>query len=179
MLRLEMSNDQRLREDAMRDLTKMQTLIARTLDFLQSAEPSQHINHVDLRSAIDAALASLGANSVSNTVIQIDDNIKPAQVRASAWGLERMFANVLDHALKYGGHAHVHISRDNNHANVTITDGGHAVPEEALHRLNEPFYRIDAARNPDQGGAGLGMSIVDNLVRANGGVWWRMAANGG
>jgi signal transduction histidine kinase len=54
---------------------------------------------------------------------------------------------------------------------IAISDHGEGVPVESLARLKEPFYRVDAARNLDNGGAGLGMSIVDNLVRTYGGEW--------
>jgi signal transduction histidine kinase len=167
MLRLELSSDARLRDDAVRDLTKMQTLIARTLDFLRSAEQGQHIGKIDLRSAIEAALASLGSDAVAHTVVRGET----AQIMANGWGVERMIANVLDNALKYGSRANVEIMQDDKYAKVTITDHGGGVPEASLARLKEPFYRVDAARNLDEGGAGLGMSIVDNLVRAYGGEW--------
>jgi signal transduction histidine kinase len=167
MLRLELSSDARLRDDAVRDLTKMQTLIARTLDFLRSAEQGQHIGKIDLRIAIEAALTSLGSDAVAHTVVRGGT----AQIMANGWGVERMIANVLDNALKYGSRANVEITQDDKYANVTITDHGNGVPEASLARLKEPFYRVDAARNLDEGGAGLGMSIVDNLVRAYGGEW--------
>lgn len=171
MLRLELSSDARLREDAARDLTKMQTLIARTLDFLRSAEQGQHITKVNLRSAIDAAVASLGADAASRVAVRDMDAQHATQIMANSWGIERMFANVIDNALKYGEHAIVEISTDDQYATILITDNGNGVPAESLARLKEPFYRVDTARNLDEGGSGLGLSIVDNLVRTYGGEW--------
>jgi signal transduction histidine kinase len=171
MLRLELSSDARLREDAMRDLTKMQTMIARTLDFLRSAEQGQHISKVDLRSAIDAAVASLGTDAAARVVVQDVEAQHIVQIMANRWGIERMFANVIDNALKYGEHAIVEISTDDKYATISITDYGNGVPAESLARLKEPFFRVDSSRNLDEGGAGLGLSIVDNLVRTYGGEW--------
>jgi signal transduction histidine kinase len=171
MLRLELSSDARLREDAVRDLTKMQTMIARTLDFLRSAEQGQHISKVNLRSAINAAVASLGTDAAVRVIVRDIDAQQAAQIMANSWGIERMFANVIDNALKYGGHAMVEISVDDKHATISIGDNGNGVPAESLTRLKEPFYRVDTARNLDEGGSGLGLSIVDNLVRTYGGEW--------
>jgi signal transduction histidine kinase len=171
MLRLELSSDARLREDAVRDLTKMQTMIARTLDFLRSAEQGQHISKVNLRSAINAAVASLGADAAARVTVRDIDAQQAAHIMANSWGIERMFANVIDNALKYGEHAIVQISVDDRYATISITDNGDGVPAGSLARLKEPFYRVDTARNLDEGGSGLGLSIVDNLVRTYGGEW--------
>ena len=53
---------------------------------------------------------------------------------------------------------------------VTVTDSGPGVPEAALHRLFDPFYRPEAARTRETGGAGLGLAIVKSCVEACGGT---------
>ncbi len=167
MLRVELSSDTKLRDEAIRDCIKMQTLIASTLDFLRSAEQGKQIANVDLTRAIHAAISSLGGDTYSR--VEVDgDNV---MIAANGWGVERLFANVIDNAIKYGEYAKVTISRDATFAVVRVADYGKGVPAELLTRLKEPFYRVDSARNLDEGGAGLGMSIVDNLVRAYGGEW--------
>ncbi len=57
------------------------------------------------------------------------------------------------------------------HPTVSISEDVNSVGDGARHRLKEPFYRVDQARNLDQDGAGLAMSIVDNLARAEGREW--------
>ena len=56
------------------------------------------------------------------------------------------------------------------HVIVTVTDSGPGVPEEALHRLFDPFFRPEAARTRETGGAGLGLAIVKSCVEACGGT---------
>ena len=56
------------------------------------------------------------------------------------------------------------------HAIVTVTDSGPGVPEEALHRLFDPFFRPEAARTRETGGAGLGLAIVKSCIEACGGT---------
>jgi two-component system, OmpR family, sensor histidine kinase CpxA len=52
---------------------------------------------------------------------------------------------------------------------VRVLDSGPGVPNEALKKIFEPFYRLDDARNRQTGGAGLGLSIADRAVRLHGG----------
>jgi hypothetical protein len=44
------------------------------------------------------------------------------------------------------------------------------VPEPALRTIFEPFFRVDEARDRLSGGAGLGLSITDRVIRAHGGT---------
>jgi two-component system, OmpR family, sensor histidine kinase CpxA len=52
---------------------------------------------------------------------------------------------------------------------VRVLDSGPGVPDDALQKIFEPFYRIDDARNRQTGGAGLGLSIADRAVRLHDG----------
>jgi two-component system sensor histidine kinase CpxA len=52
---------------------------------------------------------------------------------------------------------------------VSVRDSGPGVPNEALQKIFEPFYRLDDARNRQTGGAGLGLSIADRAIRLHGG----------
>ena len=51
---------------------------------------------------------------------------------------------------------------------LTVQDAGPGVPAEALPRLTEPFYQVDAARSGE--GNGLGLTIVDRIVQLHGGT---------
>jgi two-component system sensor histidine kinase CpxA len=52
---------------------------------------------------------------------------------------------------------------------IVVSDSGPGVPNEALAKIFEPFYRLDDARNRQTGGAGLGLSIADRAIRLHGG----------
>jgi signal transduction histidine kinase len=55
---------------------------------------------------------------------------------------------------------------------VTVEDHGVGIPEDQLARIFEAFYQVDAGPTREHGGAGLGLSIVQNLVKAHGGDVW-------
>jgi two-component system sensor histidine kinase CpxA len=57
---------------------------------------------------------------------------------------------------------------------LQVTDCGTGVPEDALDKLFEPFYRLDDARGRLTGGVGLGLAIAQRAVRFHGG---RVAAS--
>lgn len=52
---------------------------------------------------------------------------------------------------------------------ITVRDHGPGVPENALHEIFRPFYRVDDARDREAGGVGLGLAIAERAVRLHGG----------
>ena len=61
------------------------------------------------------------------------------------------------------------VSTRNGSAKLSVADHGPGLPPADLERVFEPFYRADASRSRDSGGAGLGLSIVTAVVTAHGG----------
>ena len=53
---------------------------------------------------------------------------------------------------------------------VHVDDDGPGVPPEARDRVFEPFFRMDASRTSDTGGAGLGLAIVQRIAQVHGGT---------
>jgi two-component system OmpR family sensor kinase len=72
------------------------------------------------------------------------------------------------------------LARRDGHAVLTVADHGPGLPPEVAGRVFEPFFRGDAGRSRDRGGAGLGLSIVAAVVAAHrGAVRVRQTAGGG
>jgi signal transduction histidine kinase len=85
--------------------------------------------------------------------------------------LKQVVVNLLDNAIKYtpnGGAIHLGVTRKNGHAVLDVTDNGIGIPAEALPHVFERFFRVDKARSRDEGGAGLGLSIVKSICTAHG-----------
>jgi signal transduction histidine kinase len=67
-----------------------------------------------------------------------------------------------------------------NRAIISVRDYGQGVPEEAMDKIFNPFYRTEDARDRESGGSGLGLAITSRAVRLHGGtVQAANAANGG
>jgi two-component system phosphate regulon sensor histidine kinase PhoR len=90
----------------------------------------------------------------------------PVNVSGERMRLEQLLFNLLDNALKYTaqGGVTVRVRRDRNAAELTVEDTGAGIPEAALARIFERFYRVDAARSSEVAGTGLGLSIVRHIV---------------
>ncbi|WP_367875262.1 sensor histidine kinase [Luteolibacter sp. Populi] len=106
--------------------------------------------------------------------LKADIAIEPGlAVRADRHLLARAVANVLRNAHRHGGEdcsLHIAATRLGEAVELRITDDGPGVAPEDLPRLFEPFYRPDAARTREAGGAGLGLAIVRAGVEACGGT---------
>ncbi len=103
-------------------------------------------------------------------------------VSADPGRIEQVLSNLVNNAIKYGhrqGRVTVR-ARDvgNGFAEITVEDDGPGIPEEAIDRIFERFYRLDKARSRDQGGTGLGLSIAKHIVQSHGGKLWVVSRPG-
>jgi signal transduction histidine kinase len=94
---------------------------------------------------------------------------QPVTVEGDPVALQRLFVNLVDNALKYGGEARIQVRPEGEQAVVEIADGGEGLSDEDLERVFQPFYRADPSRNVDAGGIGLGLPIARSTARAHGG----------
>jgi signal transduction histidine kinase len=99
-------------------------------------------------------------------------SLAPGVLRADAEQLRIALDALLENAVKYSEPGDtVELSSRAAGAEVVleVTDEGIGVPDEALARIFERFARADAARTRAHGGVGLGLAIVDTIVKAHGG----------
>ncbi len=84
--------------------------------------------------------------------------------------LKQVVVNLLDNAIKYtpqGGSVALKVLPEDSKAVMEVSDNGIGIPSEALPRVFERFFRVDKARSREQGGAGLGLSIVKSICLAH------------
>lgn len=87
--------------------------------------------------------------------------------------VKTLLVNLLDNARKAldaGGNIYVLQEMLPDGCRIRVLDNGRGIPPESLAHLTEAFYRVDKSRSRAQGGAGLGLSLCNEIVRLHGGV---------
>src|SRR5690606_24142513 len=106
------------------------------------------------------------AETGSNTVVETTEKVV---LHGDPMALRRLFTNLLDNAVKFGGAARVRVLREGDHAVVEIDDDGPGIPASDGERVFEPFYRREPSRSRQTGGIGLGLAVVRSIARGHGG----------
>lgn len=82
----------------------------------------------------------------------------------------RLVYNLVENAVKYnidGGQVTVTCKEWNKHIHIMVSDTGKGIPEELRSRIFEPFFRVDKSRSRELGGIGLGLALVNEIVRVH------------
>ena len=151
---------------------RMNELIARLLDYARRELETVLPQAVDLCDLVrdvaeDASFEGLGDHKTLR--LSLPDSAKmfgdPVLLRQT---LDNVVRNALRHTPPYTS-VDVTLSVQEDpppqHLEVHIRDHGIGVPEAALQDIFRPFYRVDAARNRDRGGVGLGLALAEQAVR--------------
>ena len=95
----------------------------------------------------------------------------PHYVKGDVERIEQVLINLVVNSIKYGKVGGVTtVSIENYNENkyiIKIKDDGEGIKQEHLSRLFERFYRVDQSRSREQGGSGLGLSIVKHIIEAH------------
>lgn len=114
------------------------------------------------------------STTISNVSLAYQDKnitIKQLIELESLWVEGRLFeqviTNLLDNAYKYtpnNGTIEIKVYRNQKHDCLEVSDTGIGIPESAINRIFERFYRVDESRSRNIGGTGLGLAIVKHIV---------------
>ncbi|HEY6773677.1 MAG TPA: ATP-binding protein [Oxalicibacterium sp.] len=153
------------------DLEQMDAIIGQFLDYARPTDSTQFVQ-VDLSSLMQQTAQEISRLQNVHVHAEIDDH---ASIMANPVDITRIVNNLVENARRYGrkkGDERVDIDLscrlDGDRVLLEIADHGDGVPEEEIDRLLRPFTRMDQARG-QANGAGLGLAIVDRIVRRHGG----------
>lgn len=162
------------------------SLVNAFLDFhrlKRGAEPL-HGSSVDLAALLKQATAVFRATQRTRQV-QVELDVAPdlPPVLGDRDRIQQVLANLLSNAQKYSpSGSTVRVSARcvaSGSVRLTVADQGMGVPAEAIPRLFEMFFRVDAPDRHQIRGTGLGLAIVREIVEAHGGrVWCESAGIG-
>jgi two-component system OmpR family sensor kinase len=157
--------DARVREAVLSDVAQMEQMIQGVLTFIRDESTPRTRERLDLLSLVECVAddAAMVGGDVEILAGQ------PVTVEGDPVALQRMFVNLVDNAVKYAGQARLRVSQADGHAIVDVIDEGPGLSDVDREKVFQPFYRVDAARNLDDGGMGLGLPIARSTARAHGG----------
>ena len=149
--------------------------LSRSLDTLAEGDAAvgpQPLVTVDLAAAVRSS-AELARPSFDQRGLSLMVDVPAGlMARANPDHLAQVLGNLLQNALRYtqaGGQVTVRAVRSGDVAVVTVANTGEGIPAADLPRVFERFYRVEKSRDRAQGGAGIGLAIVRQLVEAGGG----------
>jgi len=164
-LRAEMLADAAQRGKFLRDLDEMAKMIESTLEFFRSLGSEPRRVAVDVAALLESLAEDWRAMGGEVELHGRPQLPYPGHPEA----LRRCLDNLVGNAIRYGERARIFVEDDARWLRIRVEDDGPGIPEEALERVFEPFYRLEASRNPGSGGSGLGLSIARNISRWHGG----------
>lgn len=163
--------DESQRGPLQKDIGELQQIMDTTIDIARSK--SENVAVVDVMSLIESLVEDrqdMGQDIRMEERLQTPEamfSIRPLKARPLS--MKRCLANLMDNALRYGGHVVVDVKDSDDMLSVIISDSGPGIAESELKKVFEPFYRVERSRNRSTGGTGLGLSIARSMARMHGG----------
>ncbi|RYD37745.1 MAG: HAMP domain-containing histidine kinase [Verrucomicrobiaceae bacterium] len=153
---------------ALEEVRQMSSLVRDLLSFTKAGllHPSVKPQTLVLADVANEAVERETVDSGADVTVSIPGEI---EVLAMPSLLSRAIGNVVRNAVRYAGaDGPILLIAASRGAQVvlTISDQGAGVPEDALPRLFDPFFRPDTSRTQSTGGTGLGLAIVKTAVEA-------------
>ncbi len=144
------------------DIDEMDRIIGQFLDFARG-QPQEAIQEIDIVGLLEEITEPYRLRSISISM-RLPDQLR---IPAYLLPLRRAITNALDNAIRYAGtNKPIDISLDVRAGKVylEIADRGPGIPKEEVERLRHPFTRLEMARS-DTKGAGLGLAIIDRVMK--------------
>jgi two-component system, OmpR family, osmolarity sensor histidine kinase EnvZ len=161
-LELALAEPSALTEAMRQDLADMEAMIDEYLDFARG-QGGEAPRLLTLATVLADAARGLECERLSVTV---DPGLT---FRGREAALRRAFANLIGNALDHARRVEVTAVRSGRNLIVTIDDDGPGIPAERIEEAFSPFTRLDASRNQNTKGVGLGLAIARDVVRGHGG----------
>jgi two-component system phosphate regulon sensor histidine kinase PhoR len=139
-----------------------------TLSRLESSQQESDFEQVDFAGLLQDTVEVLGSVAREKEVrvgLGVPEGLR---IEGDRVALEELCLNLMDNAIKYnrlGGEVKVQVRSEDGFAILEVADTGRGIPQDALPRLFERFYRVDRGRARNEGGTGLGLAIVKHAVK--------------
>lgn len=147
-----------------KDVDELQGMLEAYLAFARG-DPGEQAALTDM----DQLVEDLRLNAERDGATAEASFMGPPLVEVKGDQLKRCIGNLVNNAVRHARRVAIAGTRDARWLIVHVDDDGPGIPEEKREEVFRPFLRLDDARNQDDGGSGLGLSIARDIARAHGG----------
>lgn len=158
-----------------KEIDRLTSLVSELLQVTRAeSDPnSRNLEQISLRGLLEDVVEDSAMESDAHNCRLDLSAAEPVVVRGDRELLRRAVENVLRNAIRYApasSPVEVKLERRPEGAVISIRDYGPGVPEGSLPSLFKPFFRVEADRNRNSGGVGLGLSIAQRAVSVHQGT---------
>ena len=162
-IRIESMEPAAEREKVIGTLEEMSAMLEETLALARAGRATEAVRPIDLNALADAVVeefVTLG----QKVEMAAGDRIV-ADVQANL--LRRALRNLIENAVRHAGSATVSVRTSGDKVALEVADDGPGIPEAELANVMEPFVRLEASRNRETGGSGLGLTLARSAAQAH------------
>lgn len=148
-----------------KDISEMEMMIQEYLDFVRGEGEEKSVL-TDMTLLTRECVESIKRKS-KNVDFKEENKSFLLNLRPNA--LKRCLNNLLNNALRYAPKMYIQIEATPSFLLIHVDDNGPGIPQKDREDVFRPFFRLEASRNTNTGGVGLGLSIARDIARAHGG----------
>lgn len=159
--------------DAAREIDRMHDLVNHLLDLaaLESGRNQLELGQVDVGQVIGEAVSTVVPQAKQRDVVLSSDLPEGGLLlEADKARLRQVLVNLVANAVKFtpaGGTVQVKLWQDGDLAHFSVRDSGIGIPAQDLPHIFDRFFRVTRGRSRLQGGSGLGLTIVKQVIDAH------------
>jgi two-component system osmolarity sensor histidine kinase EnvZ len=149
------------------DVAEMQHMLEDYLAFAKG-DGGEEAKPTDLAELLEEIVddASIYASTIDLKIRKSKgDIVLPLKRQA----LKRAITNLVTNAARFGDHIIIRVAPEGQWVRIEVDDDGPGIPEKERENVFRPFYRLDHARNQDEGNSGLGLAIARDIAKSHGG----------
>lgn len=163
------AGDDPMRDGMVEDIEDMDRIIGQFLDFARETG-GEAAEDTDVAALLADVAESYTRRGLAVALESGAGRAAPAVLSVRPQALRRALSNLVENALRYAGGSPItlRVERGRDTLCIDVLDQGPGIPPEQVERVKRPFARLETARS-NAAGAGLGLAIVDRVVRLHGG----------
>ena len=154
----------------LREQTERMTQMTKTLLEMSELRTVPCNDHIEIAPMIEEIFTDLAPLAEKNGIIL--ESTGDGTMTGSDTLIYRLLFNLTENAIRYNrpdGIVRITVAEEEKRLIIRVSDTGCGVPEQYRESIFQPFFRVDKSRSRENGGVGLGLSLVWEIVTLHGG----------